>query len=109
MTLYAGAIYGLLLFAVIWIAQYFFSRRRASSALAGKKAMLEQPAKFEQQEETYRSFPAEDRQASKRAAEKAMTADNAVVRMKNLKELRDAGMISAAEYEQKRAEILKEI
>ena len=112
MGLYAGPFYGVLLFAVICAGLYYYQRRNPSSAApdAATTTTLEprsEPSNLPAQ--PYVSSAANDRRARKAAAQRAGVREDAMDRMKQLKELRAANMISETEYEEKRAEILKDL
>ncbi|MGB8646537.1 MAG: SHOCT domain-containing protein [Anaerolineae bacterium] len=109
MTLYSGAFYGLLIFVAVLVIWYFNNRRNVSLGLAGDKATVEQAAQSGNQARQYDRFPSGLNERRARIAEKAEIAKDALARMKTLKELRAANMISETEYEQKRAEILKDV
>jgi putative oligomerization/nucleic acid binding protein len=112
MSLYAGTIYGLLLFAVVFAGMLVLARGGALGPgavgstsgidLAGINATVEQAAQFRKQAEGFREQAGQFRS-------KARASSEAVARMKELKELRASNMISEAEYEKKRAEILKDL
>ncbi|MCC6298290.1 MAG: SHOCT domain-containing protein [Anaerolineales bacterium] len=81
MSLYAGTIYGLILFAIIYVSMKFAGKRFIPSEQAPSQ-------KFQRQAEL---------------------PGDTVKRMKELRDLRDANLISESEYEQKRTEILKKL
>ena len=87
MGLAAGPFYGILLFAVICLIMYLNNRRRSS--LAVEAATVSHTPDIHLPD--YRSDPS------------GRVKEDALVRMKELQELRAANMISDAEYEQKRA------
>jgi uncharacterized membrane protein len=80
-ALVAGPIYGLLIEAIVLIAQWFRGRNVTAS-------------------QTVTAYTRQNR---------VSLAKDSVARMKELKELHAQGMISEAEYEQKRDEILKDL
>jgi hypothetical protein len=113
MSLYAGTIYGLLLFVAVFVGMTVMTNRRESSPqkvgsrtgnvdMARLNALLEQTGKL-------RGSLAADQEKAERMAGKTQAATTALTRMKELKELRAANEISEAEYEKKRAEILKDL
>ncbi len=99
MTLYAGVIYGLLLFVVICIIRYIASRRNG----------MRQAAQSEEQVPQFYDSRASFNEDNIPTANTTPPAETALARMKNLKALRAANMISESEYEQKRSEILKDV
>jgi hypothetical protein len=99
MSLYSGAFYGLLIFMVVLIIWYFYSRWNPSAAPAGDGSALEPAVQY------YDSASEPDRGRVQRAR----GVEDSLARMKELNKLRDANMISSDEYEHKRAEILKEV
>lgn len=112
MSLYAGTIYGLLLFAAVFVGMQVMARRGASGpGAAGSRSSVDmtdmddtagQADQFRQQASAFREQAEQFRNTAK-------ATSDAVSRMKELKELRAANMISEAEYEKKRAEILKDL
>lgn len=113
MALYAGTIYGLLFFALVFVGMLVMAGRRASGSqghgdrtggidMARLNAMLEENKRLN-------SSVAADQEAVERLAHKTRAEADALARMKELKELRAADTISEAEYEKKRAEILKDL
>jgi hypothetical protein len=98
MGLYAGVIQGLGIFGVVVIAWLFVRRGRV---VTQTQAQPSGPRR-----ETAASDPVRE---SGRTTHSAPAQANAVARMKRLEELRAANMISEAEYQQKRADILKDV
>jgi hypothetical protein len=97
MSLYSGVIYGLLLYGVglsVWLF-----RRRGKDALNGTD-------QTRPRRQTAASGNFNDQH---RPARPAPAGADAMVRMERLKELREANMISESEYQEKRAEILKDV
>ncbi|GJQ51336.1 MAG: hypothetical protein HKUEN02_01830 [Anaerolineaceae bacterium] len=105
MSLYAGLIYGFLLFLVIYAGWKVWMYKLASQASPTHDSTTPKPNwerdLAEQIHQTNMEF--ENRGA------RTKSSLNALDRMKELKGMRDANLISEAEYEQKRAEILKEM
>ena len=105
MSLYAGLIYGFLLFLVIYAGWKIWMYKLASRVLPIQDDMTPKPNweldLAEQIHQTNLEF--KDRGA------RTKSSLNALDRMKELKGMRDANLISEAEYEQKRVEILKEM
>jgi hypothetical protein len=97
MSLYAGAIYGLLVFVVVAIIWAFAQRR----SLAGSGTVQSRGWK----NTAANHAPGHNRPVIQQHNEDA----GAMARMSELKKLRAADMISEAEYQQKRAEILKKL
>jgi hypothetical protein len=89
MSLYAGTIYGWLLFGLVVIGMMIYARRRPK--MGGE----------------IHSTPV--RTVFDTASFKPHVSETVLARMKELKELRAANLISEAEYEEKRAEILKSL
>ena len=85
MSLYSGTIYGWLFFGIVLIGMWINAKRRQNAGLAVINRTLENPV-----HQSYNS-------------------EHVVARMKELKELRAANLISEIEYEEKRAEILKSL
>ncbi len=105
MSLYAGTIYGLLLFLVIVAGVKILMAKLPRKAPRIDRGKM---GKGKQERE-----PVEQIRHAKPAVEnhgtKINESQNALSRIKELKEMRNANLISEAEYEQKRAEILKEM
>lgn len=105
MSLYAGLIYGLLLFLVIYGGWKIWMYKLASQASPTQDSTTSKPkwerGLAEQIHQTNMEF--------KNRGARTKSSLNALDRMKELKNMRDANLISEAEYEQKRAEILKEM
>lgn len=107
MALSAGTIYGLLLFAVVFVGMLLLANRRATGVssridMAGLNALVEQSKKL-------RGSLADDQERAERLASRTEGASQALARLKELKDLRQADLISEAEYEKKRREILKDL
>ena len=97
MSLYAGAIYGLLLFVLVVIIWAWVKRKDFALASKDQTSARTDAAAFR----TYRP--------SRPAMEEPKEEGGTVARMTELKKLRAADMISEAEFQQKRAEILKKL
>ncbi len=123
MALYAGLIYGLLLFIVVFLFMFIRSNRSPGadpqSRLEKANASLEQAKQYRAQAEEFREqaelFRARAEQSSdlldifrQHVPDKPAPQDT-LERMKELKKLRDANMISETEYQEKWAEILKKL
>src|SRR6185369_14812162 len=93
MSLYSGVIYGLLLFVVV-AAIWAWANRSSLMALAGGQAITWTPPP---------ARPAAPSAASPQPNGRTMA------RLAELKKLRAADMISEAEYQQKRSEILRDL
>jgi hypothetical protein len=113
MSLAAGTIYGLLLFAAVYIGMLVLAKRSASGLqsldgstegvdTAGINALVAET-------ERLRDSAGARREQLEGLAGKMKASRGAVAKMKELKELRQADLISEAEYEKKRAEILKDL
>jgi hypothetical protein len=89
MSLYVGTIYGWLLFGLVIIGMIILANRRPKIA-----------------EEIHR---APVNLLFKSTSYNPHVSETALARMKELKELRAANLISETEYEEKRAEILKSL
>lgn len=117
---------GLLLFVVVIIGMVVLVRRSASDPnIVGYtadvdrvsiKATIEQAEEFRKQAEQFRNQAAPFRtSAVSREADMAKlvnktgASEDAMTRMKELKELRAANLISEMEYEKKRAKILEDL
>ena len=107
MALYAGIIYGFLLFVVIMVVWYFNKRRDPSPGSTGDSNINRQFAPDNSSESPY--YPVEDPFRGSAAEGEGSAAHAHFERMKELKQLHDTNIISQAEYEQKRAEILKDL
>ena len=123
MSLYAGLIYGLLLFLVVYIVMFFLSKRspgqtgesrleKANAALQQAKQYRARAEEFREQAELFRARAEQSSDPSEifrgHGTEKPAPQD-ALERMKELKRLRDANLISETEYQDKRKEILKSL
>jgi hypothetical protein len=89
MSLYAGTIYGCVLFGLVAIGMMILANRRPKIGEEMHRAPVH--ALFES------------------ASYNPRVSESTVARMKELKELRAAKLISETEYEEKRAEILKRL
>jgi hypothetical protein len=85
MVFYSGTVYGLLVFAVVVVIWYIRNRRSSSAAVATN-----------------------DFTFTPREPAHSLQGDTAA-RLRELERLRAENLISASEYEQKRAEILSEL
>ena len=99
MSLYAGLIYGLLLYAVVEAVILLYQRGQASAT--GTDAS--RPAW------NATSTPSFKTSRGSRTSQAPPAGSNTLARMERLKELRAANMISEDEYQQKRSEILKDL
>ena len=110
MVLYAGVIYGLLLFLLVLIGMEISARRLASNLGSvrnpGGADMAEILDRLGLTEQFHNTSAGQDQQD---LAKLLNNSGSALTRMKELKGLRDANLISEAEYEQKREEILKNL
>ena len=97
MSLYAGVIYGLVLYGLVLIVLLF--RRRGQVTLIQK----------DQTRPRRETVAVGDFNDGRRTTHPAPAQADALARMKRLKELRTADMISESEYQQKRADILKDL
>jgi hypothetical protein len=126
MTLYAGLIYGFILFVVIFLFMFIRSNRSpdadpqtSNSSLEKANASLEQAKQFRAQAEEFREQAAQFRARAEQFSDPVdifrqpvtdeSVSQDALERMKELKKLRDANLISETEYQEKRTEILKEL
>jgi len=106
MSLYAGLIYGVLLFLVIIVGMAIlgrYGRSRSGIGDTGESVSVEKAEKFRRQTEQFRE------QRLAQIENKSESSRDALEKMKELKRLREANLISEAEYQSKRAEILKEL
>ncbi|RIK31164.1 MAG: hypothetical protein DCC56_02955 [Anaerolineae bacterium] len=92
MSLYTGVFYGLILFALIYFGIKIWGKP------LGKTFSSAPPTPIKRTSAPTPHF-----------GEISAGAGNALRRMKELQQLRDANLISESEYEQKRAEVLKEL
>jgi uncharacterized membrane-anchored protein YhcB (DUF1043 family) len=119
MALYAGLIYGFILFIVIFLFMFIRSNRSpdanlqtSDSRLEKANASLEQAKQFRAQAEEFREQAAQFRDSAasfRQSTNEAKFSGETLARMKELKELRINNLISESEYEQKRNEILKNL
>jgi len=108
MSLIAGTIYGLLLFAVVYVGMAFLGTRRGSAGAGTNdqvQQLVERAEQIRKQTEDFRESASGLRESKK----KIQASGSALAKMKELKELRDANMISEAEYEKKRSKILEDL
>jgi len=106
MSLYAGTFYGLLLFLVVIAGMKIWAGRRPAGKPLFQDALMQQAERGRELSEEIRRNNAKFENNIRRKPQASLDALN---RMKELKGMRDANLISEAEYEQKRAEILKEM
>jgi hypothetical protein len=123
MALYAGLIYGFLLFLVVYLFMFIRSRRSPNAEqpvgydrLAEANASLERAQQYRADAEQFRKQAEQFRERAGQSddfryifgqqADKSASQDT-LERMKELKKLRDNNLISEIEYEEKRKEILK--
>ncbi|MFT3890444.1 MAG: hypothetical protein QM730_02320 [Anaerolineales bacterium] len=126
MALYAGFIYGFLLFLVIYLFLYIRSLRTPSTAsptsydrLAEANASLERAKQYHADAEQFRKQAEQFRERAEQSndprfifgqqLEEESTSQGTLERMKELKKLRDENLISETEYDEKRKEILKKL
>lgn len=126
MALYAGLIYGFLLFLVIYLFMVLRSNRSPSAEsptsydrLAEANASLERAKQFRAQAEQFRERAEQFRERAEHSndprvifgqqPENDPASQDTFERMKELKKLREANLISEQEYEEKRREILKNL
>lgn len=124
MSLYAGTIYGILLFIVVFLFMYIRSTRAPSAAsptsydrLAEANASLERAKQYRANAEQFREQAEQFRKRAEQSndprfifgqqLEDKAASQGALERMKELKKLRDENLISETEYDEKRREILK--
>jgi hypothetical protein len=126
MALYAGLIYGFILFIVIFL--FMFIRfngspdtdpQTSNNRLEKANASLEQAKQFRAQAEEFREQAEQFRARAEQFSDPVdifrqpdtdkSESQDALERMKELKKLRDANLISETEYQEKRTEILKEL
>lgn len=92
MSLYAGIFYGLILFALIYFGIKIWGSRLDKNSASASPTPIKRT-----------SVPAPHFGGA------AADVGDALRRMKELQQLRDANLVSESEYEQKRAEVLKEL
>lgn len=121
MVLYAGLIYGLLLFLVIFLFMFIRSNRspgadpqsrleKANASLEHAKQYRAQAEEFREQAELFRARAErsdDPLEIFRQPVPGKSAPQDTLERMKELKKLRDANLISETEYQDKRAEILK--
>jgi hypothetical protein len=103
MALFSGAFYGFLLFLVIFVF-WLINQIRGQNPSSGALQRQEDAEQLKQYREHVKP-----QQAGVYSVQKGGAAKDPEVRLKRLEELRSQNMISEAEYEQKRAEILKDL
>ncbi len=119
MALYAGLIYGFILFIVVFLFMFIRSNRAPDTSLQTRNARLEdtnayleEAKQFRAQAEQFRERAEQFRDSTSifgQTTEAESASQDALERMKELKKLRDANLISEIEYEEKRKEILKNL
>ena len=109
MALYSGTIYGWLLFGAVFIGMLVLANRRPTVE-SGIGRIDSEPGKplFEEAGRMHGSASLRQDDFTN-SYNQLKTSQDALSRMKELKELRAANLISEAEYEEKRTEILKNI
>lgn len=105
MSLYAGVIYGLLLFVVIVGGYKLWTSKLSPNALPVNSTVSR---KAERDRELAEQIHRMNMEFTNRGTE-PKESQSALSRMKELKAMRDANLISETEYDQKRAEILKDM
>lgn len=118
MSLYSGIVYGLLLFFAIVIGLVILQNRRASSTQAVDDTkstdmteinnLVDQAEQFRKRAEGFRERAEQFNKTAAGSHQQRLTG-GAVAKMKELKELREADLISEEEYEKKRAKILEDL
>jgi hypothetical protein len=123
MALDAGLIYGLLLFLVVYLIMFILANRspgqmgesrleKANVALEHAKQNRARAEEFREQAEMFRARAEQSSDPldifRQHDTDKTASQDT-LERMKELKRLRDANLISETEYQDKRAEILKDL
>jgi hypothetical protein len=91
MSLYAGLIYGFLLFVVVIVGMFY---------LTNKSPSVSSNASYSQ---------ASPHRSSQEFQGTSKVTTEAAARLKQLRDLHDSGLISQSEYEEKRAEIIKNL
>jgi uncharacterized membrane protein len=119
MSLYAGTIYGLILFIVVFLFMFILSTRSPNAEpqtrydrLAKANALLERAKQDRAEAEEFRKQAEQFRDAMAALGQQdadASSRSDTLERMKELKKLREANLISEKEYEEKRHEILKSL
>lgn len=110
MVLYSGVIYGFLLFIVVFVYMLVNARRSPAQPEPVRSFRTSTPEPIVEQEgATVQTFVLEDGQMRiDIPGLKASTMDS-VMRLKELKDLHEAHLITDAEFERKRAEIIREL
>jgi hypothetical protein len=107
--LYAGPFYGLLLFVAVILIELVYTWRNSTAWLFDGGSANGSAASSGRPAEQYDAMISNLNERIAESAQKTRTAGDSLARMKQLDKLRSANMISKAEYDQKRAEILKEV
>jgi hypothetical protein len=124
MSLYAGAIYGLLLFGVIFVGMVLKTNQQPKmeygTSLVDRTSMnstVEQAQQFRMQAEQFRERAGQFRNSAASLSQQnnvhtgtnVKISEDVLSRMKELKELRNANLIAEDEYQAKRRGILKSL
>ncbi len=107
--LYAGPFYGLLLFVAVILIELAYTWRNGTAWLMEGPGGGQAAAQSGRRAEEYDSLISDLDENISQASKKDKAAGDSLTRMKQLDKLRSANMISKPEYDQKRAEILKEV
>lgn len=116
MALYAGLIYGFLLFIVVFLFMFIRSHRSPGAEsplrhdrLSEANASLERAKQYRAEAEQFRKQAEQfrDAMAGFNQSVSPTASQDALERMQELKKLRAANLISETEYDEKRKEILK--
>jgi 5-bromo-4-chloroindolyl phosphate hydrolysis protein len=109
MSLYAGTIYGWLFFGLVFVGMVIRAKRQ-QTVRSEINRVRPVSTKFSWEEaETSRDSLRLHQENLANTNTKLTTAESALTRMKELQELRSSNLISEAEYQEKRAEILKSL
>lgn len=109
MGLYAGPFYGLLLFVAILLIEMVYTWRNGTGWLYDGGGSSGSAAHRVPQAAQYDTMISDLNERIAESGRRAASAGDSVARMKQLDKLRAANMITKAEYDQKRAEILNEV
>lgn len=109
MSISAGLIYGFILFILVLIGMWIYAKRFASNEPEAGYGAINPSALRGREPEGFRDIPGFGHDPLGESRKKGRTSETALARMKELKDLRAANMISESEYESKRAEILKDL
>ncbi|HLO16496.1 MAG TPA: SHOCT domain-containing protein [Anaerolineales bacterium] len=109
MSLYSGTIYGWLFFGAVLIGMVVVASRRQKATGGTDRAGMERINAALEEATKFRSTGRLRQDNFANPDSNLKSAQDALSRMKELKELRAANLISETEYQEKRTEILKSL